>query len=613
MTTTTIAPETDRLVSDARATLGDALRAIDTPRPGRLELRVAREAIPAAVRWVFERVRARYVISVGADRRSTGDGFEVLHHFALDAHHLRCCIRSTLDAAHPVAPSITGIVPGASWAELEMRDLLGIECEGHPDPRPLVLPDDFPPDVHPLRKDMPHDFKVPGAERDGRDAVSDGKDGGAGRRFPYREPPPGTTVVQMGPFFPVLEEPSQWRLFVDGETVVGVDYRGFYCHRAIEKLADSQLNYNQVISLAERICGICGCVHSTAYCQAVEEAAGIAVPPRARVIRTLALELERLQSHLLWLGLACHIVGFDFVFMHAWRLREPVLGLAERLTGSRKHFGVNLMGGTRMDVPRARCSEIRSVAAEVERESLALVRAIEDDDALIARLQGVGVLTPDETRAMGAVGPTARASGFALDVRRDHPYAAYEEIPFEVVTRDGGDVLARTLVRVGEIFESIRILRGAAERLETLPEGGVMGVVPPALAEGLEGVSAVEAPRGEVFHYVRTGSRNGPDRWRVRAPSYQNLQAVPLMFKPGTQVADVPITLGSVDPCFSCTERMEVVDRDAGTTHVYRQAELEELTRADMQWRRAAHGASRAVAGGASPAGKTRDPNGERT
>lgn len=583
-----IAPGVDELLAEARATLGDALRDVAAPRPGRLELRVEREAIPAAVRFLFEQRRARYVISVGADRRSTGDGFEVLHHFAFDREHLRCCVRATLDAVRPTAPSITGIVPGASWAELEMHDLLGIGCEGHPDPRPLVLPDDFPAGVYPLRKDVPHDFKVP-VDTNGADSGQPA----TATPFPYREPPPGTTVIQLGPFFPVLEEPSQWRLFVDGENVVGVDYRGFYCHRAIEKLADSQLNYNQVVSLAERICGICGCVHSASYCQAVEEAAGIVVPARGRVVRTLTLELERLQSHLLWLGLACHIVGFDFVFMHAWRLREPVLRLAERLTGSRKHFGVNLVGGTRFDVPRARCAEILAAAAEVEREAMTLVRAIQDDDALLARLKGVGVLTPEEVRSSGAVGPTARASSVAIDVRRDHPYASYPEIPFEVVTHDGCDVLARTLVRAGEIFESIRILRGCVRLLEELPEGSVMATVPPSLAEGLEGVAAVEAPRGEVFHYVRTGARNGPDRWRVRAPSYQNLQAVPLMFKPGTQVADVPITLGSVDPCFSCTERMEIVDRRDGSARVLRQAELEEMARHDMRRRRGEWAAAR--------------------
>jgi len=575
----------------AREALGRSLHAVIVPAPGQVEFTVERDALPAAVKLLFEDLRARYIISVGADRREGGGGFEVHHHFAFDREHLRASVRASLDAGRPSAPSITGIVPGASWAELEMRDLLGIECEGHPDPRPLVLPDDWPDDVHPLRKEVPHDYRVPPVGADG--------DGMPRRPFQYREPPPGTTVVQLGPFFPVLEEPSQWRLFVDGENVVGLDYRGFYCHRAIEKLADSQLNYNQVVSLAERICGICGCVHSSTYCQAVEAATGIEVPERGLVVRTIALELERLQSHLLWLGLACHIVGFDFVFMHAWRLREPVLSLAERLTGSRKHFGVNLVGGTTFDVPRAKLPEILAAATEIEREALRLVRAIQGDDALVSRLKGVGVLTPEEARLSGAVGPTARASGLTLDVRRDHPYAAYDRIAFEVVTHEGCDVLARTLVRAGEIFESVRILRGCVALLDTMPEGRVMADVPSALPPGLEGVSAVEAPRGEVFHFVRTGERNGPDRWRVRAPSYQNIQAVPLMLKPGTQVADVPITLGSVDPCFSCTERAEIVDRSAGTRRALRHGELDELARADMRRRRTAGAPGRAPEGGA--------------
>ena len=571
-----------------RARLNGALLDVQASLPERLYLTVDAAHVREAVRALYEELRARYVISVGVDRRRSGAGFEALHFFGCDADHVRVAVRVGLDGERPVAPSITPIVPGASWAEVEMRDLLGIEPEGHPNPRPLCLPDDFPPDVRPLRKEVPFDYKV---------------DGRTSRPFPYLEPPPGTTVVQLGPFFPVLEEPSQWRLFVDGETVVGADYRGFYCHRGIEKLGDSALNYNQVINLAERICGICGCVHSASYCQAVEEAAGIVVPLRARVVRTIMLELERLQSHLLWLGLACHIVGFDFVFMQAWRLREPLMTLAEQLTGSRKHFGVNLVGGTRFDVPLEKFDAVVAAMAVVERESMALVKAIQDDDALISRLKGVGVLTPAEVRAMGAVGPTARGSGVPLDVRRDHPYAAYEFCKFDVVTHDGCDVLGRTLVRVLEIFESVKIVRQCLTLLRDTPEGDIIADVPDTLPADREGMGSVEAPRGEVFHYVRTGERNGPDRWRVRAPSYQNIQAVPLMFKPGTQVADVPITLGSVDPCFSCTERMEIVDRGTGETRVLRQSELEALARADMGRRRAAARAAVGAASAPPPAG----------
>lgn len=586
--TTLEAPATlaDTVIERCRSSFGARWLGASRPYASRAYVDLHPSAVREAVRMLYDDLGARYLISVGADRREQGAGFELLHCFAFDAADLRLAVRLTLDADTPVAASITPIIAGASWAELEMKDMFGIEPAGHPDPRPLVLPDDFPLDVHPLRKDVPHDYRPPDA---------------APRPYPFKEPPAGTTVVQLGPFFPVLEEPSQWRLYVDGESVVGADYRGFYCHRGVEKLGDSVLNYNQVVSLAERICGICGCVHSCSYCQAVEEAAAIDVPLRARVIRTLMLELERLQSHLLWLGLACHIVGFDFVFMQSWRLREPLLDLNEHLSGSRKHFGMNLVGGTRFDIPRERYDRILAVAGEVERESLALVKAIQDDDALVARLKGVGVLEAGEVRAMGAVGPVARASGVAIDARRDHPYAAYDLVEFDVVTHDGCDVLGRTLVRAGEIFESLRIVRRCVALLADLPEGEVMAQVPETLPANREGMGAVEAPRGEVFHYLRTGARNGPDRWRVRAPSYQNLQAVPLMFKPGTQVADVPITIGSIDPCFSCTERMEVIDPQRGERRVWRAAELQQLSRGDMARRRGEHDARRRAAGGPQP------------
>jgi Ni,Fe-hydrogenase III large subunit len=272
-------------------------------------------------------------------------------------------------------------------------------------------------------------------------------------------------------------------------------------------------------------------------------------------------------------------VGFDYVSMQSWKLREPLLWLAEFLTGSRKHFSCNLIGGAALDVPRAKQGRIVEVLATVERETLELVKALQGDDALVGRLKGVGVLTPDEARAMGVVGPTARGSGLALDARRDHPYAAYERMRFDVVTHDGCDNWSRTRVRLDETFETIRIMRQCVEQLAALPEGGLLAELPDRLPALREGMAGVEAPRGEVFHYVLTGERNGPERWRVRAPSYQNIQSVPVMLKPGTTVADVPITLGSVDPCFSCTERMEVVQIRSGERRVWRHAELLERSR----------------------------------
>jgi Ni,Fe-hydrogenase III large subunit/Ni,Fe-hydrogenase III component G len=552
---------TDRVAAHLLAELGSSLLAVERPTPDRLYATVPREATVQAVRALFDGLKARYLITVGLDCRREGRGFEVLHTFALDADRLRLALRVPLDAEHPSLPSVAAIIPGATWAEAEIRDLFGIEFTGHPDTRRLVLPDGFPEGLFPLRKDFPYDFKPP-------------LDGPS---FRFKDPPPKTTVVRLGPFFPVLEEPSQWRLFVDGERVVGVDYRGFYSHRAIEKLAEAVLPYNQVISLAERICGICGCVHSTAYVQAIEEAAGLSVPLRARAIRTLILELERFQSHLLWLGIAGHILGFDFVFQQSWRVREPLMSLAESLSGSRKHFACNVVGGVTFDVLQDKQERILSVLDVAERETLALVKAIEGDESLIARLKGVGHFTPEEVHATGAVGPVARGSGVAIDARKDHPYAAYPELGVDVVTDDSCDCWGRTLVRIGETFVTIKLMRAAVALLKSLEPGALLGEVPEVLPPLRESMHAVEAPRGEVVHYVRTGAGNGPDRWRVRAPSYQNIQAVPVMLKPGATVADFPITLGSVDPCFSCTERMEVLDVVAHTRRVLGRAAVREL------------------------------------
>jgi Ni,Fe-hydrogenase III large subunit len=260
-------------------------------------------------------------------------------------------------------------------------------------------------------------------------------------------------------------------------------------------------------------------------------------------------------------------------------VREPLMALAEFLSGSRKHFAMNVVGGVTFDIPREKHARIVEVLTATEKEAAGLAKALEGDEALIARLKGVGRFTPDEVKQWGAVGPTARGSGVAMDVRKDHPYAAYPQLTFDVVTSDHGDNLGRTLVRVGEIFESAKLLRQCVALLGDMPEGGLVGEIPERLPPWKEGMHAVEAPRGEVFHYVRTGPKNGPDRWRVRAPSYQNIQAVPVMLKAGTTVADVPITLGSVDPCFSCTERMEVVDVRTGDRRLLGRMAQRELVR----------------------------------
>jgi len=522
-----------------------------------LVARVNSAGLVATVQYLRDRMNARFMYSVGEDARQQNGCLAVNQVFSLDRDGAFVVLRTDVDPADPNVPSITSLIPAANWHEREVRDLIGISPLGHPDPRRLVLPDDFPEGVYPLRHDFHYDEHPPVEIH----------------KVELKTPPPGASLFPIGPFYPTLEEPVFINLFVEGEHIVGMDYRGFYAHRGIEKLGDSKLTYQQVPQIAERICGICGFVHSTTYCQTVEKAAGIEIPERARYVRTILLELERVHSHLLWLGLACHFIGFDTLFMQAWRIREPVMWLTEYMTGNRKTYGINKIGGLTRDLPADAREQILPVIDRIEGQVMQVVDAILQDGSLAARLQGSGILTPEDARDYCVIGPTARGSGLDVDVRRDHPFAAYAGLDLEVCVENGCDSWARTMVRIREMSVSIRLLRQA---LDQLPGGEIAAEID-SIAPYQVGISAVEAPRGEVSHYVMTGTDQRPARWRVRAPSYNNLQIIPAMLR-GMTIADAPISIGSLDPCFSCTERMGVIDRSAGTVRIYGREELLEMS-----------------------------------
>ncbi len=260
--------------------------------------------------------------------------------------------------------------------------------------------------------------------------------------------------------------------------------------------------------------------------------------------------------------------------MQAWRIREPIMWLCEQITGNRKTYGMNLIGGVRRDITPEQYPKIMEVVGKIEIQLKELIDAITGDTTLHLRLKNVGVLTPETAKQLCTVGPTARGSGVAIDSRANHPYAAYSQVPPKVITKPEGDVWARTLVRLEETLESIDLVRRA---LEQMPAGEIMADVK-EIHPWREGISYIEAPRGEAIHYVLTGPDNRPYRWRVRAPTYTNLQAIPAMIK-GNSIADAPIILGSIDPCFSCTERLEVVDVRTSKVKIYTQKELLEISR----------------------------------
>ncbi len=361
------------------------------------------------------------------------------------------------------------------------------------------------------------------------------------------------TLIPIGPFHPILEEPEFFQLYVEGEKVVDADVRISYNHRGIEKLSEG-LTFDQVPYLVARICGICSACHPFAYVNAIEDLLGIEPPERAKYIRTIVGELERIHSHLLWAGLAGHFIGYNTVFMWAWRYREPILDASEMTCGNRNHYDIYKIGGVRRDFPEETFPAVRNILDETEAGATMLYKAVLDDPVLHLRLKGIGPLSKEDAIRYCVAGPTARGSGLPMDVRRDEPYGAYDLVDWNVCVHDEGDVMAKTLVRLEETLESIKIIRQCLDNMRPGPIQAEIGEIPPG-----EGIGRTEAPRGETFHYVLSEGENHPVRHKIRAPTFVNLPS----FKAnviGAELADAMLIVAAMDPCYSCTERMAAVD-----------------------------------------------------
>jgi len=359
------------------------------------------------------------------------------------------------------------------------------------------------------------------------------------------------TIIPIGPYHPLQEEPEFFLLTVEGEKVVDIDMRIGYNHRGIEKISETK-TFDQSTFLIERICGICSTSHPFAYTRAVEDIIPIEVPERAKYIRTIIAEGERIHSHLLWLGLAGHFLGYNTVYMWAWKLREEILDMMEILTGNRNNYAMFKPGGVRRDIKSEDIpvviKKIDSIVPTLEM----LKKAVIDDPVLHARTKGIGILSKEEAINYCALGPTARASGVARDVRKDSPYGAYDKVEWDMIVTHNGDVFDKVVVRVLETFESIKIIKNC---LLNLPSGEIdanIKDIPPG-----EGIGFIEAPRGECFHYVKSDGTNRPVRHKVRAPTFMNLPTYKATVI-GEYISDATIILAAIDPCYCCTERMTV-------------------------------------------------------
>ncbi len=358
-------------------------------------------------------------------------------------------------------------------------------------------------------------------------------------------------IIPIGPYHPLQEEPEFFTLTVEGEKVVDIDVRIGYNHRGIEKLSEKK-TFDQSTFVIERICGICSTSHPFAYTRAVEDIISVEVPERAKYIRTIIAEGERIHSHLLWLGLAGHFLGYNTVFMWSWKIREEILDVMEILSGNRNNYAMFKPGGIRRDIkPEDIPGVIKKINSIVPTLDM-LKKAVMDDPVLHARTKGIGILTKEDAIDYCALGPTSRASGIARDVRKDSPYGVYDKIEWDMIIAQNGDVFDKVVVRILEIFESIKIMKYC---LLNLPKGEIdlnIKNVPSG-----EGIGHVEAPRGETFHYVKSDGTNRPVRHKVRAPTFMNLPTFKATVM-GETISDATIILAAIDPCYCCTERVAV-------------------------------------------------------
>lgn len=355
------------------------------------------------------------------------------------------------------------------------------------------------------------------------------------------------SIIPFGPQHPVLPEPVHLDLVLEDETVVEAVPSIGFVHRGLEKLVETK-DFKEYVYIAERVCGICSFGHGMGYCQCVENITGVETPPRANYLRTIWMEMSRIHSHLLWLGLLADAMGFESLFMQSWRLREKVLDLFDMTTGGRVIFSVNCIGGVLKDMDTGMLSVIQRTLDDMEKELRPIADTFLQDYTVGSRLRGLGILRPEQAVQAGAVGPMLRASGVAYDAR-GLGYAAYGDLEFEPVCAKEGDSYARCQVRIQEIYQSFSLIHQAIEKI---PQGPIQ-----AAAKGNpngEYFMRIEQPRGEAVYYVKGNGTKFLDRFRLRTPTTSNIPPMLDLLK-GCQLADVPLLILTIDPCISCTER----------------------------------------------------------
>lgn len=499
-----------------------------------VHLAVAPESVPALCLYLNKELGLPLISMVGNDERKQAGSFAVYYIFACDNGKCSVIIKTMVLPDKPEFSSITPIIPAAQWYEREIRDMLGLEPVGHPDRRRLAHHKDWPGGIYPLRRDFDPQQEVPRRQGEFKFQPVEGE---------------GVMQIPVGPIHAGIIEPGHFRFSAVGDTILNMEARLFYTHRGLEKQCIGQ-PVAKALFVAERICGACSLSHATSFCQAVEKIAGTEPPARAKFIRTMALELERLYNHIGDVGNICAGTGFAFGTMHGARIKEEIMRLNEAVFGSRFLRGINTPGGVRRDLDQDKAGLITTVLAKVEEDFREVTEIMLTNDSYMDRVETTGRLAYDTALDLHAVGPAARAAGIDRDSRRDMPYAAYDRVEFKVPVYREGDVLSRIKVRVDEVYESINIIRQA---LGLMPDGPLKAKIPP-LPAYRAAVGITESARGENVHFLMTGSDNTVYRFMVRSASYCNWPVLPTTV-PGNIVPDFPLINKSFELCYACLDR----------------------------------------------------------
>jgi Ni,Fe-hydrogenase III large subunit/Ni,Fe-hydrogenase III component G len=483
--------------------LGGQGRDVRTVRGNELHCAVARED----VRLLAEHLRADFgaelILMAAEDRRADLRAFLVHYLFAQRRENWFVHATTSLDPNAPTVASLASFHYPASRFEREMADLFGIVASGHPDPRPLMRHGFWPDDYFPLRKDA--------ARREFSDH---------GQPFPFAEVRgEGVYEIPVGPVHAGVIEPGHFRFSVVGETIIDVKSRLYFTHKGTEKLFEGR-TLEQGLELAERVSGDTTVGHGLAYCQALEATARVEVPRRARYLRVVLLELERLYNHIADFGAIANDTGFAVAQSHCLRIRERLFRLNQALTGSRLLRGALTPGGVTRDLPAG--SDVAQEVEQVLGDFEEIVEISLGNTLLLDRLEGTGRLTTRTATDHGVLGFVARASGIDMDARRDHPFAAYEELAFTVPVSNSGDVKARTFVRVEEARQASRLIRQA---IGAIPSGE-LAVPLPKLPPREPAFAIVEGWRGRIVHWLMIDPHGRLQRVKIVDPSFLNWPAL---------------------------------------------------------------------------------------